>query len=221
MNIFINQTHLLIISFEKDIYPSDFSHSIDLSFEPLKYNLIQDNSLIQNPTAKDILEIIQLTIAEKLHLKTLTFQVSDFKETKQAIKKDFKIIEAGGGLVKKGDRFLMMYRLGKWDLPKGKMDEGENFKETALREVAEECNITVSLIDKLCTTWHFYFTGTGVPVLKQTKWFLMVCEDDNQMKPQTEEGIEQIQWMNTEEVQEALKNTYPAIAFAFEKYGIL
>lgn len=221
MNIFINQTHLLIASFEKDIYPSDYAHLIDLSFEPLKYNLIQDNSLIQNPTVKDIMEIIQLTIAEKLHLKTLTFQVNDFKETKQTIKKEFKIIEAGGGLVKKGDRFLMMYRLGKWDLPKGKMDAGENFKETALREVAEECNITVSLIDKLCTTWHFYFTGSGVPVLKQTKWFLMACEDDSQMKPQTEEGIEQIQWMNTEEVQEALKNTYPAIAFVFEKYGIL
>jgi hypothetical protein len=55
----------------------------------------------------------------------------------------YTIIQAGGGLVYNdaGD-IMMIFRRGKWDLPKGKLDKGETIDECALREVGEETGIT-------------------------------------------------------------------------------
>ena len=52
------------------------------------------------------------------------------------------IIQAGGGLVEneKGE-VLFMFRRGKWDLPKGKLDPGETLEACALREVEEETGV--------------------------------------------------------------------------------
>src|SRR5436190_23606499 len=45
-------------------------------------------------------------------------------------------VEAAGGLVynENGD-VLMIFRKGKWDLPKGKLDDGEDIASCAVREV--------------------------------------------------------------------------------------
>ena len=53
------------------------------------------------------------------------------------------IIKAGGGLVKneKGE-VLFMFRKGKWDLPKGKLDPGETMDACAVREVMEETGVS-------------------------------------------------------------------------------
>jgi ADP-ribose pyrophosphatase YjhB (NUDIX family) len=44
--------------------------------------------------------------------------------------------------VRKKDKFLMIYRMKKWDLPKGKKEKKEKYKDTAVREVSEECNVS-------------------------------------------------------------------------------
>ncbi|MFM8758223.1 MAG: NUDIX domain-containing protein, partial [Methylophilaceae bacterium] len=47
-----------------------------------------------------------------------------------------KTLIAAGGLVENElGQVLMIFRRGKWDLPKGKLDPNESIDECALREV--------------------------------------------------------------------------------------
>ncbi len=47
----------------------------------------------------------------------------------------------------------MIYRLKKWDLPKGKINKKEIIEEAAAREIKEECNISVKVAKtKICST---------------------------------------------------------------------
>jgi len=135
------------------------------------------------------------------------------------------VIKAAGGLVRKKDKILMIYRMKKWDLPKGKKESGERNRQTAVREVEEECNISVKLVKRLCTTWHTY-TMNKNNMLKKTRWFIMDVVDDTRSKPSTEEDIEELRWMTQEElrwmtqkeVYHALENSYKSIRFVFEEY---
>ena len=50
-----------------------------------------------------------------------------------------------------------MFRRGKWDLPKGKLDPGETLEACALREVREETGVgQLELIKFLLVTEHEY-----------------------------------------------------------------
>lgn len=87
----------------------------------------------------------------------------------------------------------MIYRMKKWDLPKGKKESGEKHRQTAVREVEEECGVKVKIGKKLCTTWHTY-TMNKRAMLK-TRWYVMDLTDDSKIKPSLEEDIEEIRWM--------------------------
>jgi 8-oxo-dGTP pyrophosphatase MutT (NUDIX family) len=124
----------------------------------------------------------------------------------------FTIIDAAGGLVRndKG-QWLFIYRNGKWDLPKGKIEKGEKIKVAATREVEEECGISkLKIVKELPPTYHIYSLEDKT-VLKRTYWFEMTCADTSLLVPQTEEGITDVKWFNMEEVRQALKNTYGSI----------
>ncbi len=195
------------------------------------YNLIIDGQTIDvvaadligevavvNPSVVLLYKLFRLLADKKLRkLTTLTLVSPDKKILTAAIKSRYKIIEAAGGVVEKDGKILMMYRLGKWDLPKGKMDKGETFKETAVREVEEECRVKVQLEKKICTTWHTY-TQNGNRILKQTKWYAMSCLDDKRMAPQKEEGIEQLVWVGEAAALEMASTTYRSIQFVCHKY---
>jgi 8-oxo-dGTP pyrophosphatase MutT (NUDIX family) len=61
-----------------------------------------------------------------------------------------KTIVAAGGLVfNENKELLMIYRRSKWDLPKGKLDEGETIEECAIREVEEETGVQQIILGKL------------------------------------------------------------------------
>ena len=111
----------------------------------------------------------------------------------------------------------MIYRMKKWDLPKGKKEKGEKYRQTAAREVAEECNISVKTGAKICTTWHTY-TMNKRAMLKKTRWYVMDCTDDAKMKPEAAEDIEDIRWMSRKEVYHALEHSYKSISYVFERY---
>jgi len=68
----------------------------------------------------------------------------------------FTPIDAGGGVVmNERDEVLMIFRRGKWDLPKGKCDDGEEIDACALREVSEETGLhQLKLEEKICDTYR-------------------------------------------------------------------
>jgi 8-oxo-dGTP pyrophosphatase MutT (NUDIX family) len=120
--------------------------------------------------------------------------------------------------VTKGEKIMMIYRLKRWDLPKGKLKRKEDSMKGAKREVEEECNIKVEVKDKIGATWHTY-TQKGKKILKKTTWYEMVCTDDSNMKPQLKEFIDEVRWMDKKEVKKALKNSYRSIEEVFYKYS--
>jgi 8-oxo-dGTP pyrophosphatase MutT (NUDIX family) len=125
----------------------------------------------------------------------------------------FIMVEAAGGLVfnKDGD-ILMIFRNGKWDLPKGKLEEGENKKQCAIREVEEECSIVgLDITEKLIETYHTY-SLKGEKILKRTYWYKMRTDFDGKLSPQIEEGITKVSWIDKDKISEKLKNSYGNIS---------
>ncbi len=131
----------------------------------------------------------------------------------RSFKKKFNFIEAAGGIVEYQNSFLFIERLGKWDLPKGKIDNGETPKEAALREIEEECNINGHRIHKkLCNTYHTY-EWHGEQVLKKTYWYYLKVKslDLASLRPQHEEGITALRWFTLEEFNQVRENTFASI----------
>ena len=121
----------------------------------------------------------------------------------------FTLIEAAGGLVYNYEnQLLMIFRNGKWDLPKGKLEEGENIKECAIREVEEECGISgLSISRPLQDTYHVYELNAQ-KILKRTYWFEMKTDFKGNLTPQTEEGITKVCWVNKEDIAQKLENSF-------------
>ncbi len=131
----------------------------------------------------------------------------------------FKLIDAAGGVVKnKENKLLFIFRLGKWDLPKGKVDKGETIEQAALREVEEECGIgKLKITKKLLTTYHTY-SLKGKNIVKASHWYCMTTTDNTPLKPQTEENITDARWVSAAEIPLLLKDAYPSIAEVINKY---
>ena len=136
----------------------------------------------------------------------------------------FSEIDAGGGLVKnrRGD-FLMIYRNGVWDLPKGKREKGEKRKSTALREVREETGLTEIIAGApICITHRCYrWKGQGDLILKHTYWYHMDYTAPVELIPQTEEDITKAAWIAASSLPQFLSNTYPSIVEVFKRAKII
>jgi 8-oxo-dGTP pyrophosphatase MutT (NUDIX family) len=131
------------------------------------------------------------------------------------------IIEAAGGMVfNEAGELLMMKRRGFWDMPKGKLDEGETIEECAIREVSEETGLlNLTVIKKLQITYHTYLYN-GENALKPSHWYLMSHAGDEELIPQTEEDITEIRWVNKEEARSLVDQAYPSIAEMIVRYYI-
>jgi 8-oxo-dGTP pyrophosphatase MutT (NUDIX family) len=142
----------------------------------------------------------------------------DEKEIMKVLKTKIPVNKAGGGLVyNKNGEVLFIFRNGKWDLPKGGTNKGEEIEDTAMREVEEETGVNgLSISKKLQKTYHI-FKRNGVYKLKVTHWFEMHSTYDGIPIGQTEEGIEKVEWKNPEQIKEALKNSYENIKLLFEE----
>lgn len=122
------------------------------------------------------------------------------------------LIKAAGGLVSNEEnKYLFIFRNGKWDLPKGKLDKEESSRVAAIREVQEECGIMVdSSGDKICNTYHIYEIN-GARVLKKTSWYWMRADNQENLIPQAEEGITDARWLAAGDFMLVRQNTYPLI----------
>ncbi len=135
------------------------------------------------------------------------------KRVFKTLKTSAKLIKAAGGIVRNEEnRYLFIFRKGKWDLPKGKLDEGEKPKKAAVREVQEECGIRVDKLgDKLANTYHVYEEADQL-ILKKTNWYKMYAEGQKDLKPQLEEDITRAEWLTSADFPMVRSNTYPLIA---------
>lgn len=130
----------------------------------------------------------------------------------EELKKRIPTIIAGGGLVEneKGE-LLMIFRKGKWDLPKGKLDPGESPEHGAVREVIEECGIPTPNVEGFFSRTYHAYEEKGQTVLKETWWFKMSVNGIPALTAQLEEGISEANWLSTPEVAKKIPLSYTAI----------
>lgn len=168
----------------------------------------------------DIEQLIIKMFQNKIQKASLYYP--DEKAILKKLKEKIPVCKAGGGLVfnKKGE-VLFIFRNGKWDLPKGGIERGEEIAETAIREVEEETGVDkLEITRKLQKTYHV-FKRNGKYKLKITHWFEMQTNFKGTPFPQANEGIEKAVWLNPEQIKEAMKNSYENIKLLFEEEKLL
>ncbi len=141
----------------------------------------------------------------------------DEKEMLKKMKEKLPVAKAGGGFVYNDNgEVLFIFRNGKWDLPKGGTERGEEMEETAIREVEEETGVkNLKITKKLQKTYHV-FKRNGQYKLKITYWYEMKTSYTGKLVGQANEGIEKVAWLNPEQIKEALTNSYENIKLLFE-----
>ena len=140
------------------------------------------------------------------------FQLLHSEEEYRTLLEQFTYIRAAGGLVyNDAGELLMIFRRGKWDLPKGKVEAGEDDVTAALREVKEETGVAAEVVgERRFFGYHTYGTY-GTPMLKETVWFEMRALPGQQLAPQSEEDIAQAVWVPLGEVDAKLRNSYESV----------
>jgi len=147
------------------------------------------------------------------------FYHPDLETLKKALWKKFTIVKAAGGLVENDMKeILMIYRRGKWDLPKGKLDNWETLEQCAVREVKEETGLQeVKLFDPLLTTYHTYHEGSKF-VLKESYWYSMSADTNQDLQPQTEEDILEIKWVSPKDAEKLFPKTFSSVVDVIKKW---
>ena len=190
--IFINEGVLILSSFETEFDALNVSESHEYSNVSILHEAIDK---LQNECVKSI----------HLFSRDLDLMWEEFQS-------QFELVDAAGGLVLNSkSELLWIHRNACWDLPKGKVDSGELVSEAAVREVEEECSVKeIQRGELLGNTYHTY-PYKGSNVLKTTYWFAMTCADEQNLKPQLEEGITDVVWASKAESKTFMKKTYSSI----------
>lgn len=123
-----------------------------------------------------------------------------------------KVIAAGGLVFNTQQELLLIYRYGKWDLPKGHLEKGETLEQCALREVAEETGLEdLAISHTLGITEHTYFDKwLNSDAIKEVHWYTMITFSRTTF-PQLQEGIEWIRWVAKDDLGSFLYSSYPNI----------
>ncbi len=171
----------------------------------------ETTKLIQFVSAEDLLFEYNQFISNS-RINTLVIVGNALDQIWKVFCSLFVYIEAAGGVVKnEKDEFLMIYRLGHWDFPKGKIEVGETPEIASVREVEEECGINHLIIGKpLPSVFHIY-NQKGIEFLKRTYWFTMVYLDALPPIPQLEEGIVEVKWMSKYDLNNVKEKMFPSI----------
>jgi len=165
----------------------------------------------------------QLRLILKSHTKsrvqkTILIYSFDINKLWRKFTKLYKVIDAAGGIIRNDkNEILFIFRKGKWDLPKGKVDEGELIKDAAEREVKEECGIQDLTVGKLFGYTYHTYTESGKQILKRTYWYEMESADKTFI-PQAEEGITEVTWIPQADLQKVLKKSFRSVADLIKEY---
>lgn len=184
------------------------------------------NNILHHPDAVFVDEINAAAINSLLHeIKKEEFHAgviwnTDLDKLKKAFFKHFTLIEAAGGILQNHEKeILVIYRLNKWDLPKGKLEEDEKLEACAVREVEEETGATnIKLKKKAGETYHTY-NAYGKHFLKISHWYYMSCSGVQNLVPQAVEDITALKWVAPQNLEEVLSNTYPSVKDILSVFG--
>lgn len=168
---------------------------------------------------KHLLQFIDM--CEKTNtLKSVVIYHNDFEQLKLDFKSLFTINEAAGGVIRNElGELLVIFRRGFWDLPKGKLERGETKKEAAVREVLEETGLkSATIIDKVGITNHSFRNKSGIRILKKSHWYAMITTKQK-LKPQVEEDIERVEWVDQVDFLANYKPIYSNIIDVLKSQG--
>ena len=179
--IFINETPLFLTNTEGvlDAWKND------------------DKTLVSNYLGKKkfLHPIIDLLEKSKKYNRVVIYS-NDLEKLWYDFQAIYDIIGAAGGVVSnEKNEVLMIFRRNSWDLPKGKIDDGELPEQAAVREVQEETGLNdVKLGELMGYTYHTY-DMKGKRILKKTWWYTM-STTETALTPQTSEDIEEAIWVD-------------------------
>ena len=189
---------------ESPIYITD-----ELSAE-LKKKSTQNNVLLISD--ENLIKIDTILNALKTDKKEVIILVEDIEKAKVDFFKNFTCIEAAGGIVQNENKdLLFIFRRGKWDLPKGKLENDETPEICAAREIEEETGVkNLILKHKIGETYHIYEENKTM-ILKTSHWFYFISNEEQHTIAQTEEDISEVKWIHTRNIKEPMANTYQNI----------
>lgn len=220
MIIFIDDRPIRLVSAKKVTRLDDLTHYdqiVDTRLGILKEDALKGHLLLLNATPTMVEKVVYLVQnANVSDLLSVTLVCADKELCEERFTSLFKVVKAAGGVVFKDDKMLLMFRRGVWDLPKGKLDDGESSRQGAAREVEEETGVRAVIEDKICTTWHTY-SMNGNRILKRTKWYKMKLVDESRMAPQEDEDIEKLAWLDRKQAQITLTNSFSSIRYVIEQ----
>jgi 8-oxo-dGTP pyrophosphatase MutT (NUDIX family) len=162
---------------------------------------------ISNPAIKSLLHEIA---KPEFHAGVLLDP--DLEQLKKAFFRHFKPVTAAGGVVEnEHHEILLIFRRGKWDLPKGKLDPGETLEQCALREVEEETGLKGVVLKKPLTVTYHTYEEFGKHIVKDSHWYLMKVKGEQLLQPQTEEDIHEIRWVKKKDLPTYYDLAFPSV----------
>ena len=175
-----------------------------------KEDLSTGNLQLEAKSVKSLDEIqevlAEVRIDNPLYLTTQTPK-NDFSRFFQ----EYLFIEAAGGIVERDEKYLVIKRMGFWDIPKGKIDQGESPEVACVREIMEECGIDEHQITSPLVHTYHTMKWDGKKALKKTHWFMLSYDGSLETEPQLEEDITEVQWMTKDELLSIRENTFGSI----------
>ncbi len=176
---------------------------------------VQTNTISENcfmyESISDLRKIISLFLHKNQSITIICKCPEEEKTLWEDIKKYFLLERAAGGIVFKENSVLSIYRLERWDFPKGHVEMGETDNQTAIREVMEETGIDeLSICKDLGYTYHI-FSRNNQFILKETHWYQMQTTSNKILVAQTEESIEKVAWIPINIINTIMNNTYPSL----------
>lgn len=187
--------------------------------EPCMRSLPAGAAVLYNGNIEDIAFSVRNFSANE-SMRHLYIVAEDVESVYRDVCSMFSEVDAAGGVVENpAGEVLMIYRNGRWDLPKGHREPGEAVEVTAVREVEEECGVRADELGSLiCVTDHTYHLEDR-HVLKHTWWYRMKVHSFTPLKPQTEEGITDVRWLPKADLTDYTKGTYPSIREVIRIYS--
>ncbi|MFN8290765.1 MAG: NUDIX domain-containing protein [Chitinophagaceae bacterium] len=182
--------------------------AVDETLQPFVHH--DDAVFIDELNSRTVKSMIHEMQLEKIHAGV--FYHASLDELKKAFFKKFILVQAAGGLVQnEKEEVLMIFRRGKWDLPKGKLDAGESLEACAVREVKEETGLQqVTLLAPHRITYHTYHEGARF-ILKESHWYKMKAAGNQTLVPQLAEQIQEIRWVKPQQLADYFSNTFPSV----------